>query len=93
MKLKKNQVKAELAKAEGWKLRGKHISKLFLFENFVHGIRFVNRVAKHAEAMNHHPDITIQYNKIRLSLTTHDEGGLTMKDIKLAHRINQIRRN
>lgn len=88
MRLTTNQIKAELAKAEGWRLSGKQISKLFVFDDFVRGIRFVNRVAKLAEAMNHHPDITIRYSKVKLFLTTHDEGGLTMKDFRLARQIN-----
>ncbi len=53
-------------------------------------MKFVNRVARQAESMNHHPDIVIQYNKVKLALTTHDEGGLTMKDFRLASRINKI---
>jgi len=72
----------------GWKLQGKQIGKLFVFEDFLQSIRFVNRVAKLAEAMNHHPDIAIEYNRVRLTLTTHDEGGLTMKDFRLARQIN-----
>jgi 4a-hydroxytetrahydrobiopterin dehydratase len=54
------------------------------------GVRFLNRGAKLAEAMNHHPDIDIRYNKIKLSLTTHDEGGLTMRDFKLARNIDRM---
>jgi 4a-hydroxytetrahydrobiopterin dehydratase len=53
-------------------------------------MRFVNRVARLAEAASHHPDITINYNRVRLALTTHDEGGLTEKDFKLAARINKL---
>jgi 4a-hydroxytetrahydrobiopterin dehydratase len=92
MKLNKKQVKSELAKTNGWRLRGKRISRLFVFEDFMGVIRFLNRVARLAEAMNHHPDITINYKKIRLSLTTHDEGGLTAKDFKLARKINAMKR-
>jgi len=80
----------ELGKVDGWRLRGKHISRTFAFEDFAGSMRFVNRVARQAESMNHHPDILIQYNKVRLSLTTHDEGGLTMKDFRLAQKINRI---
>jgi len=54
-------------------------------------MRFVNGVARLAEAANHHPDITISYNRVRLALTTHDEGGLTEKDFKLANRINKLK--
>jgi 4a-hydroxytetrahydrobiopterin dehydratase len=65
--------------------------RTFVLEDFVQSLRFVNRVARHAESMNHHPDILIQYNKVRLVLTTHDKGGLTMKDFNLARKINRIR--
>ncbi len=54
------------------------------------GMRFLNRVAKLAEGMYHHPDIRISYNKVGLSLTTHDEGGLTRKDFRLARKINRL---
>ena len=61
-----------------------------MFDDFIQGIRFLNRVARLAEGMNHHPDISIRYNKVRLSLTTHDEGGLTIKDFKLAQKFNRL---
>ena len=92
MKLKQKKIRAELAKIRGWKLRGRQISKLYVFEDFTHGMKFIDRVARLAEGMNHHPDIDIRYNKIRLTLTTHDEGGLTMKDFRLAAKIDRIKR-
>lgn len=92
MKLKHKKIRAELAKIRGWKLRSKQISKLYVFEDFMQGIKFIDRVARLAEEMNHHPDIDIRYNKIRLTLTTHDEGGLTMKDFRLASKIDRIKR-
>jgi 4a-hydroxytetrahydrobiopterin dehydratase len=80
----------ELARTAGWRLRRRNIRRTFVFEDFAQSLRFVNRVARRAEAMNHHPDIMIQYDKVDLDLTTHDEGGLTMKDFKLAREINRI---
>jgi 4a-hydroxytetrahydrobiopterin dehydratase len=91
LRLKQSQIKVELAKVEGWKLRGKQISKLFVFQDFLQGLRFINRVARIAEAMNHHPDIDVRYNKVRLTLTTHDEGALTVKDFRLAGKIDRIK--
>jgi len=91
LRLKQGQIEAELAKVKRWKLRGKSISRLFVFDDFKQGIRFVNRIAPVAERMNHHPDIDIRYNKVKLTLTTHDEGGLTRKDFKLAARIDRIK--
>lgn len=93
MRLRQKQIAAQLSKVKGWKLRGKQISKPYVFVDFMDGIKFLNRVAKLAEGMNHHPDIDIRYNQIRLTLTTHDEGGLTMKDFGLAGRIDRIKRN
>ena len=72
-------------------MQGKRISKLYAFEDFMQGMMFLNRVAKLAEGMNHHPDVDVRYNKIKLSLTTHDEGGLTTRDFKLAKKIDRIR--
>jgi 4a-hydroxytetrahydrobiopterin dehydratase len=91
MRLHANQVCANLRKVPGWKLQGRRISRTFIFKDFMQVIRFVNRLAKIAEGMNHHPDMSIKYNKIRLSLTTHDEGGLTSKDFRLATKINSMK--
>jgi len=91
LKLSHRKVRDELEKLGNWRLTGKIISRRFEFDDFVHAMRFVNKVAKLAEAANHHPDITIyNYNRVRLALTTHDEGGLTVKDFKLAAKINEI---
>jgi len=91
LKLRPKQVKHELEKVKGWKLHAKRISRSFVFEDFMQVMRFVNRLAKIAEGMNHHPDMTIRYNKIKLSLTTHDEGGLTIRDFKFAGKINRLK--
>ncbi len=64
-----------------------------MFKDFVKSMRFVNRVATRAESMNHHPDISIRYNRVQLTLTTHDEGGLTMKDFMLARKIDRLSPN
>ena len=79
-----------MSKLGNWTLRRSIISRKFVFDNFAQAMRFVNRVARLAEAANHHPDITINYNRVKLALTTHDEGGLTMKDFRLASRINKL---
>lgn len=90
MRLTKLEAEKRLANLRGWRLRGKQISRIFVFDDFVQSMRFVNRVARRAESMNHHPDILIRYNKVRLSLTTHDESGLTVKDFKLAKQVDQL---
>jgi len=90
LKLSRKVVSAKAARLTNWTLTGKVIARTFRFVDFAGAMRFINRVAKLAEAANHHPDITIRYNKVRLALTTHDEGGLTEKDFKLARKINEL---
>ena len=90
MRLSDKRARAEVAKLRNWTLRGQVISRRFRFADFTEAIRFVNKVASAAEAANHHPDIIINYDKVRLALTTHDEGGLTMKDFRLARKINKF---
>ena len=90
LRLNSRRIRQELMQVGGWRLRRKFISRTFIFDDFAHSMKFVKRVARQAESMNHHPDILIQYDKVRLALTTHDEGGLTMRDFRFASRINQI---
>jgi 4a-hydroxytetrahydrobiopterin dehydratase len=63
---------------------------VFQFENFVEAMKFVNRIAAAAEAANHHPDIAISYNKVTLALVSHDSGGVTQRDIRMAGTINEV---
>jgi 4a-hydroxytetrahydrobiopterin dehydratase len=74
----------------GWNMNGNVIERVFEFSNFVEAMGFVNRIAEAAEAVNHHPDITINYNKVKLSLTSHDSGGVTQRDLRMAGKINEI---
>jgi 4a-hydroxytetrahydrobiopterin dehydratase len=60
------------------------------FGNFQEAVQFVQTVSAEAEAQKHHPDIDIRYDRIRLSLVTHDSGGITGRDIKLAHSIDTL---
>jgi 4a-hydroxytetrahydrobiopterin dehydratase len=79
-----------LKDAEGWE-RGQpgSIERQWTFADFAEAIRFVDRVAELAEAANHHPDILLHgWNKVRLTLSTHSQGGLTDADFDLAAQIN-----
>lgn len=89
-KLNATQVKAALAKLPGWKRKGSIISRTYVFKDFPAAIKFVNKVAKLAEKAWHHPDIDIRWNKVTLALTTHDQGGLTNKDFKLARQFDRF---
>ena len=70
--------------------RANTIERVFQFDDFVQAMKFVNQVAVAAEAANHHPDILINYNKVTLTLVSHDSGGVTQRDIRMAGKINEI---
>ena len=82
------QVKAAVAKVEGWELRDGRLRKQYTFRTFLRAIAFVNGVAYLAEGAGHHPDITINYNKVTLRLITHSAGALTDRDFSLAANID-----
>ncbi len=71
-----------------WSLGNRAIVGEFTFRSFKEAMEFVNEVAELANAEDHHPDIFISYNKVRLTLTTHKAGGLTCKDFILAAKID-----
>ncbi len=78
-----------LAALPGWARSGDEIRKQYTFADFRAAIAFVNRIADLAESAGHHPDITINYNRVSLALTTHDAGGLTRNDTDLAAQIER----
>jgi 4a-hydroxytetrahydrobiopterin dehydratase len=88
-KLSPNQIKQELQTLPGWELKDDAIGKMFRFNEFLEGIEFVNRVAPIAEADDHHPDIHINYTRVSFICSTHSEGGVTEKDVKLARQIEE----
>lgn len=90
-RLTTEQIQAALAAAPGWTLKGGiEITKQYVFKDFAEAMRFVNQVAALAEAADHHPDITIRYKRVILTLSTHDAGGLTDKDFALARQIEGV---
>ena len=90
-KLSDTELQAALKTLSGWSVEAGAIVKTFKFGKFADGIAFVQRVAKAADAMDHHPDIDIRYTKIRVALSTHDAGGITGMDTKLAGEIEGLR--
>ena len=84
------QIKAALPSVPVWTKRSAEIARTYQFKDFVAAMKFVNQVAKLAEAAGHHPDIDIRWNKVTLALTTHSEGGLTQKDFELAARFDAL---
>ena len=87
-KLTEPQVAEGLKTLSGWEIREGELKRLYKFSDFKEAMAFVNRVADLAEAVDHHPDIDIRYNKVQLTLSTHSAGGLTEKDFSLAKQIS-----
>lgn len=83
------EIQRALGGLQGWSRRGDVLTKTFTFPQFMDGIDFVVRVARLAEAANHHPDIDIRYTKVTCTLSTHDAGGITVKDLELAGEIER----
>ena len=84
------EIQRALGALPGWSRRRNVLTKTFSWPSFAQGIDFVSRVAKAADAMNHHPDIDIRYTKITCALSTHDAGGITELDLKLAGEIEKL---
>jgi 4a-hydroxytetrahydrobiopterin dehydratase len=87
-KLTDEELELFLSNREGWIAQDNAIHKDFAFPGFRAAIAFVNRVAVRADAARQHPDIEIHYNRVRISLSTHDAGGVTEKDVAAAAEID-----
>ena len=89
-KLARQEIKTELAKTKGWKIVKGKIQRNFEFENFEEAFSFMTRVALEVEKLDHHPEWFNVYNKVKIDLVTHDVGGLSNYDFRLAKIINKI---
>jgi 4a-hydroxytetrahydrobiopterin dehydratase len=76
--------------SKGWNESKKKLDRTFKFKSFDESISFVNKVAKIAEKQMHHPDIEINYNKVRISITDHEKGGVSEKCHKLVKSIDKL---
>jgi 4a-hydroxytetrahydrobiopterin dehydratase len=85
-----DEIQQALKTLPGWQKNGNVIQRAFDFSNFVEAMAFVNKIAEAAEAANHHPDILINYNKVTLTLVSHDSGGVTRRDVRMAGKINEV---
>ena len=83
------EINLHLKAVPNWLKRAQTILRTFKFEGFLKAIAFVNRIARKAQKLNHHPDIDIRFDKVTLKLTTHDEGGITEKDFSLAGQCDE----
>ena len=89
-KLSQEQIKNELKNMLGWTVVEGKLHKEFHFKDFNQAFGFMTRAAMHIEKMNHHPEWFNVYNKLIVDLTTHDAGGITENDIKLAKTLNSL---
>ncbi len=90
MSLTQTEIDQKIQAVPQWQQEDKTLTRTFKFKNFVEAIAFVNQLVEPAEAAGHHPDIAISYNKVTVSLTTHDAGGLTEMDFDMAQTISQL---
>jgi 4a-hydroxytetrahydrobiopterin dehydratase len=82
--LEGSALETAVAKLPGWKVEGGTLTRTFSFPNFVEAMGFVQSLGVEAEQKQHHPDLDIRYNKVRVGLVTHDAGGITAKDLAMA---------
>ena len=88
----KNEITKNLSSLSGWNQEGNMIAKLFQLNDFAGALKFVNKVGDEAERMDHHPDIFIHsWNKVKITISTHSEGGITQKDFQLAEKIERLK--
>ena len=88
--LSDKQVDMQLEELAGWQRDGNSITKSYEFNDFIEAISFMNQAAFYAEALEHHPEWHNIYNVVDVRLTTHDTGGITSLDIRLAKRMEYI---
>lgn len=89
VKLTEKEIEEALQKLPEWQRKHDAICRQFQFKNFVEAFSFMTKIAIWAEKIDHHPDWSNSYNSVRITLTTHDVGGLSARDLALAEAINQ----
>jgi len=89
-RIAKADLETHLKRIPEWEIENDAIERSFEFDDFTQAMDFVNGVAEIAEEAEHHPDIDIRWNKVRLMLSTHSQGGITENDFSLAERIDML---
>ncbi len=87
--MSREEIESRLKELSGWTLEGNYIAKEFNTKNWKTTIFVVNAIATLAEAHWHHPDLEVSFKKLRIKLTTHEAGGVTERDLKLAEDIDK----
>lgn len=90
VKLSEDEIAGELKAIEGWAIEDGQLAKTFDFPNYLAGVDFASSVGHKAEQLNHHADILIKWCKVRVSMNTHDVGGLSPYDFELARRVDEL---
>ena len=86
------EITNNISSLSGWIQEGNQITKQFQLKDFAEALSFVNKVGAEAEKMDHHPDIFIHsWNKVKITISTHSEGGITKKDFQLAEKIEELK--
>ncbi len=88
-RLSDSEVERALGGLDGWRREGDELVQDFVLRDFVASLGFIAQVGALAERANHHPTLTNTYNRVRVALSTHDEGGITERDTALAGEINE----
>lgn len=89
-KLAEEEIAPKLAELDGWERDGEAITKAFDRGDFVGSVKFVDAIVEPAEQMGHHPDLEISWSEVKVTITTHSEGGLTANDFELAAAIDAL---
>jgi 4a-hydroxytetrahydrobiopterin dehydratase len=89
-KLSGNELDETVRRMNGWELKDGKLQKSFRFSNFIEAFAFMTTIALEAEKINHHPEWSNVYNSVTIKLRTHDAGGITDYDVKLANIIDKI---
>lgn len=89
-KMMRSDIDKMITQIPGWKLDGEAIKKEWRFRNFSEAMVFINKIADLAEQHDHHPELYNVYNKVSLKFSTHDAGGLTLRDFKMAAEIDKL---
>ncbi|MGZ5307950.1 MAG: 4a-hydroxytetrahydrobiopterin dehydratase [Solirubrobacterales bacterium] len=84
------EIEKRLGELDGWERSGDAIAKTFERGGFVGSVKFVDSLVEPAEGMNHHPDLEISWDKVKVTITNHAEGGLTANDFELAGKIDAL---
>jgi len=88
--LSTSDIQAALRALDGWSEQNNVIRKTIKFDSYMDGIGFVNQLAEHAEAINLHPDLTVGWRTVRVTFTSHDQGGVTDQCIAMAKAVHSI---